>query len=108
MSPSRLDVISIIYSGDTDASKEQIIAKAKVRARSILLSPLHRCIAPPYTLHPVHVGPVRYNARTVLASFYLPRVEVARRGPHMAAVHAPWTELGLHVPRMGGAVQVHT
>lgn len=27
------DVISVVYSGDTDASKEQIIAKAKVRAR---------------------------------------------------------------------------
>jgi len=26
------DVISVIYSGDTDASKEQIITKAKVRA----------------------------------------------------------------------------
>lgn len=25
------DVISVVYSGDTDASKEQIIAKAKVR-----------------------------------------------------------------------------
>ncbi len=28
------DVISVIYSGDTDASKEQIIAKAKVRTRT--------------------------------------------------------------------------
>ena len=26
------DVISVVYSGDTDASKEQIVAKAKVRA----------------------------------------------------------------------------
>jgi ALG11 mannosyltransferase N-terminus len=28
------DVISVVYSGDTDASKEQIIAKAKVRVFS--------------------------------------------------------------------------
>ena len=28
------DVISVVYSGDTDASKEQIVAKAKVRARA--------------------------------------------------------------------------
>lgn len=25
----------------------------------------------------------------------------------MAALHAPRAELGLHVPRMGGVVQVH-
>ena len=31
------DVISVVYSGDTDASKEQIIAKAKVRARAFPL-----------------------------------------------------------------------
>jgi alpha-1,2-mannosyltransferase len=29
------DVISVVYSGDTNASKEQIIAKAKVRARDV-------------------------------------------------------------------------
>jgi hypothetical protein len=29
------DVISVVYSGDTDASKEQIIAKAKVRVFSL-------------------------------------------------------------------------
>jgi alpha-1,2-mannosyltransferase len=33
MQRSEPDVISVVYSGDTDASKEQIIAKAKVRAR---------------------------------------------------------------------------
>jgi hypothetical protein len=91
------DVISVIYSGDTDASKEQIIAKAKVRP---LVFP-----ALPLTL--VRVGPVRYHARTTLASFCIPRVEVARRGSRMAAVHAPRAEPGLHVPRMGGVVQVH-
>jgi len=93
------DVISVIYSGDTDASKEQIIAKAKVRQPVFPVPP----IAPPFTL--VRVGPVRCNARTALASFCIPRVEVARRGSRMAAVHAPRAELGLHVPRMGGVVQ---
>jgi hypothetical protein len=28
------DVVCVVYSGDTDASKEQIIAKAKVRVRA--------------------------------------------------------------------------
>jgi ALG11 mannosyltransferase N-terminus len=91
------DIISVIYSGDTDTSKEQIIAKAKVR-------PLVFPSPPLLTL--VLVGPVRYNARTALTSFCIPRVEVARRGPRMATVYAPRAELGLHVPRMGGVVQV--
>jgi hypothetical protein len=55
----------------------------------------------------VRVVPVRYNTRTALPSFCIPRVEVARRGSRMAAVYAPRAELGLHVPRMGGVVQVH-
>ena len=96
------DVISVIYSGDTDASKEHIIAKAKVCPLAFPSPPWHVSL-----LTLVRVGPVRYNARTALASFCIPRVEVARRGSRMAAVHAPRAELGLHVPRMGGVVQVH-
>ena len=93
------DVISVVYSGDTDASKEQIIAKAKVRVRVTLRR---------YTTLTTSgaVGPVRYHVGSALASFCLPRVEVARRGPRMAAVHTPRAELGFHVPRMGGVVQV--
>jgi hypothetical protein len=41
------DVISIIYSGDTDASKEQIIAKVKVRPLVFPAPPLH-CLLPSY------------------------------------------------------------
>jgi hypothetical protein len=94
------DVISVIYSGDTDASKEQIIARAKVCPLVFPAPPLHFPLL-------VRVGPVRYNARTALASFCIPQVEVARRGSRMAAVHAPRAELGLHVPCMGGVIQVH-
>lgn len=98
------DVISIIYSGDTDASKEQIIAKVKVRAR-VPPSPLQ---LPLLNLAPVRVGPVQYHAGPALASFRLPPVEVARRGSHMAAVYTPRAELGIHLPRMGGVVQVRS
>jgi len=41
------DVISVIYSGDTDASKEQIIAKAKVHTLVFPAPPLH-CPSPSY------------------------------------------------------------
>jgi hypothetical protein len=40
MQRSEPDVISVVYSGDTDASKEQIIAKAKVRTRARVPIPL--------------------------------------------------------------------
>ena len=97
------DVINVVYSGDTDASKEQIVAKAKVRARVSPAAAMPRINCPyPH----VRVGPVRYHAGSALASFCLPRVEVARRGPRMVAVHTPRAELGLHVPCVGGAVQV--
>jgi hypothetical protein len=39
------DIISVIYSGDTGASKEQIIAKAKVRPLVFPAPPL-RCPSP--------------------------------------------------------------
>ena len=42
------DVISVVYSGDTDASKEQIVAKAKVRAR-VSLAAAMPCTTCPYT-----------------------------------------------------------
>ena len=32
------DVVCVVYSGDTDASKEQIIAKAKVRVLALTTS----------------------------------------------------------------------
>jgi hypothetical protein len=97
------DVVCVIYSGDTDASKQQIIAKAKVRvcARAAGRTTSGAC---PY--FPPRVGPVQYHAGAALTSFCLPRVEVARRGPRMAAVYAPRAEPRLHVPRMGGIVQV--
>ena len=41
------DVISVIYSGDTDASKEQIIVKVKVRPFVFSAPPLH-CLLPSY------------------------------------------------------------
>jgi hypothetical protein len=42
------DVISVIYSGDTDATKEEIIAKAKVRPLVFPTSPLHCPLLPSY------------------------------------------------------------
>lgn len=98
------DVVCVVYSGDTDASKEQIIAKAKVRVLALTTS--GTCPYFPPAPAPIRVDPVRYHAGTALPSFCLPRVEVARRGPRMAAVHAPRAEPRLHVSRMGGVVQV--
>jgi hypothetical protein len=43
------DVISVVYSGDTDASKEQIVAKAKVRTRvspAAAMPPYHLSLPP--------------------------------------------------------------
>ena len=47
MQRTETDVISVIYSGDTDASKEEIIAKAKVRPLVFPVPPLH-CPLPSY------------------------------------------------------------
>jgi len=47
------DVISVIYSGDTDASKEQIIAKVKVRPLVFPAPPLHCPL--PRTRRPVSI-----------------------------------------------------
>ena len=34
------DVVSVVYSGDTDASKEEILAKVQVRCRACLVERL--------------------------------------------------------------------
>ncbi|KAH9968034.1 mannosyltransferase [Russula dissimulans] len=52
MQRSKPDVVCVVYSGDTDASKEQIIAKAKVRFD---LTPPPPASCPPYVcLFPPH------------------------------------------------------
>jgi ALG11 mannosyltransferase N-terminus len=96
------DVISVVYSGDTDATKEQIIAKVKVRVPSAGLS------YAPSMQHSLTLlkGSIQHFARPRLAAFCLPRVEVVRRRPCMATVHPRWAEYGVHVPCMGGDVKV--
>jgi hypothetical protein len=90
------DVISVVYSGDTDATKEQIIAKVKVRVNS-----RHSLLL--LTLMP---GSVRHHASARHPAFRLPRIKVARGGPCVATVHPPWAEPRFHVPCVGGYVEV--
>lgn len=79
------NVISVVYSDDTDATKEQIIAKVKVRADSSI------------STHS-HAG---------LPALSPPRIKAANGGPFVATIHSPWAEPRLHVPCMGGHVEVY-
>ena len=119
MQRTKPDVISVVYSGDVGASKEQIIAKAKVRCLP-RPSPRARSNVPALTTRrccsnfgallarPRHVDQVRYHACAAVAALCLPRVEMACRGSHVAAVHDDRAEPGLDVPRVGGAIQVRS
>lgn len=93
------DVVSVVYSGDTDATKEDIIAEVKVRADS-------RYALCHSLSHAPREGPVRHHSRAGLPALRLPRIEAACRGPCVAAVHSPWAEPRLHVPCVGGHVEV--
>ena len=98
MQRSEPDVISVVYSGDIDATKEQIVAKVKVRTDL-------RCALLLLTLTS-RKGAVRHYARSGLPAFCLPQIKAARRGQCVATVYPPRPEPRFYVPCVGGHVEV--
>lgn len=96
------DVISVIYSGDTDASKEQIIAKAKVRPLVFPAPPLH-CHLPPcakarfdITLEPHSLHFVFLESRWLVEDRAWPRFTLL--GQSLGSMYLAWEALSKFIP----------
>ena len=99
------DVISVVYSGDTNASKEQIIAKAKVRVfffRPLCVQrshPYHYCAAKArfdITLAPQSLHFVFLESRWLVEDRCWPRFTLV--GQSLGSMYLAWEALSKFVP----------
>lgn len=91
------DIVSVVYSGDIDASKEEIIDKVKVLAIAARVS-FQWLIDRPA------LGTVRDCVGPCNAPFCVSTIAVFGGGFYLATFHATRTEPRIHVPCLGGNV----
>ena len=92
------DIISVVYSGDTDTTKEKILEKVKVRFSYAVSNSKLSCRS----------GEVRHRTLPQVLAFSLPTLPALGRRFYVAALHALGAEPGVHVSRMGSDVDTHT
>lgn len=92
------DVISVVYSGDTDATKDEIISKVKVS----LVLPFAASTRTPASLT---TGPIRHRPIVFKSTFRLSAQKAPRCGCYMAEIYAAGSEHWLDDPRLGSYVR---
>jgi alpha-1,2-mannosyltransferase len=95
------DVISVVYSGDTDATKEQIIAKVKVRAGSRCALPTLTLMSPvkarfDITLAPDTLHFVFLESRRLVEDSAWPRFTLL--GQSLGSMYLAWEAMSKFVP----------
>lgn len=95
MQRTQPDVVSVVYTGDVDATKEQILAKVKVRAIVYGMSSTQLTSL---------AGWVRYRAVSVLYRLRVLEPKIPRGRQNLASVHDAWAEYWIYVLSMGGHV----
>ena len=95
MQRSNPNLVCAIYSGDTDATKEEIIAKVKVSLTG------HLCATFLPNADRALVS-LRHYSRLQGTRLRLPEVQIPRRGHHLASLYIAWAKFRLNAPRAGG------
>lgn len=94
------DIVSVVYSGDIDATKDEIIAKVKVRTLFLLYE---------HTRPNLRVaGTLRHRVGPIYSPFRFPKIEGPRRRFRVATFYVTRSESRVHVPRLGGYVYPYT
>jgi ALG11 mannosyltransferase N-terminus len=89
------NVVSVVYSGDVEATKEDIIAKVKV------INLLFFARVQAKSLDSEYKGQIRYRSGPLHTRLRLPAIPIPSRRCDMATFHTSWSEYRIYVLGLG-------